>query len=235
MAEARTGSTSRHRTRAGIVEVAARLLRERGVQAVTIRAVAQSAGMQAPTIYRFFEDKDALLDAVAEHVYTAHLDAKAVSEELDPLEDLRAGWNAHIGFGLENAALIGLITDPARGVRPSAEAAGLEVLRARVRRIAAIGRLRVTERRAVELIQAAGIGAVLTLLAMPAEERELELADAMYESVMRQILTDAPEPRSDHVNVAAALRAAASKLPSLTDAERALLSEWLDRPGNGPA
>jgi AcrR family transcriptional regulator len=220
----------RQKTRASIVEVAAQLLREHGAQAVTTRAVAQAAGMQAPTIYRFFEDKDALLDAVTEHVFATYVAGKALVEEgADPLADLRAGWDTHIGFGLANAALFGLLIDPGRGARSPANAAGLEVLRARVHRVAAIGRLRVTERRAVELIHAAGTGAVLTLLSTPPEDRDLDLADAMYEAVMRSILTDAPALPADST---AAFRAVALDLPMLTAAERALLSEWLAREGD---
>ena len=99
-------------------------------------------------------------------------------------------------------------------------------------RVAAAGRLRVTERRAVELIHAAGTGAVLTLLSTPPEDRDLDLADAMYEAVMRSILTDAPTlPADGATAVAVAIRAVAPTLPMLTDAERALLSEWLDRRG----
>jgi AcrR family transcriptional regulator len=225
------GSVGRNRTRAGIVEVAAQLLREHGATAVTVRAVAQAAGTQAPTIYRFFEDKDALLDAVAEHVFATYVAGKTLVEDSgDPVADLRAGWETHIGFGLANAALFGLLIDPGRGTRSPAAAAGLEVLRARVRRIAAVGRLRVTERRAVELIHAAGTGAVLTLLSMPPEDQDLGLADAMYEAVMRSILTDMPTlPPDSTTAVAVAFRAVAPRLPMLTDAERALLSEWLDR------
>jgi AcrR family transcriptional regulator len=224
----------RHKTRVSVVEVAARLLREQGVQAVTTRAVAQAAGMQAPTIYRFFEDKDALLDAVAEHVFATYVAGKSVAGEgADPLADLRAGWDTHIGFGLANAALFGLLIDPSRAARSPAAAAGLEVLRGRVHRVAAIGRLRVTERRAVELIHAAGTGAVLTLLSTPPEDRDLDLADAMYETVTRSILTDAPTlPVDDTAAVAIAFRAAAPELPMLTATERALLSEWLDREGD---
>ncbi|WP_223190690.1 TetR/AcrR family transcriptional regulator [Nonomuraea terrae] len=220
-----------------IVEVAARLLREQGAAAVTTRAVAQAAGMQAPTIYRFFEDKDALLDAVAEHVFTAYVAEKALAEAGDdPVADLRAGWETHIGFGLANPALFGLLTDPSRTTHSPAAVAGLEVLRGRVHRVAAIGRLRVTERRAVELIHAAGTGAVLTLLSIPPADRDLELADAMYEAVMQVILTDAPALAVDGTTAATvAFRALAPKLPMLTDAERALLSEWLDRADDAPA
>ncbi|HTJ31914.1 MAG TPA: TetR/AcrR family transcriptional regulator [Dactylosporangium sp.] len=222
----------RERTRANIVEVAAQLLREQGAAAVTTRAVAQAAGMQAPTIYRFFEDKDALLDAVAEHVFATYVSAKEVAAQgADPIEDLRAGWDAHIAFGLANAALFGLLTDPARGGRSPAADAGLEVLRARVHRVAATGRLRVPEPRAVELIHAAGIGTVLTLLAAPPHERDPGLADAMYDTVMRTILTDAPAlPAADPASAVNAFLAVAPTLPTITAAERALLAEWLTRP-----
>ncbi|MGI5145743.1 TetR/AcrR family transcriptional regulator [Plantactinospora sp. CA-294935] len=230
----RLDSASRHKTRASIVECAARLLREQGAGAVTTRAVAQAAGMQAPTIYRFFEDKEALLDAVAEHVFATYVAEKTlVHDSGDPVADLRAGWDTHIGFGLANAALFGLLTDPSRGARSPAAAAGLEVLRARVHRVAEIGRLRVPERRAVELIHAAGTGAVLTLLSTPPQHRDLHLADAMYEAVMRSILTDVPTLPADSTAAATvAFRALAPTLPMLTDAERALLAEWLDRAGD---
>ena len=55
---------ARGATRARIVDVAARLLQTDGPAAVTTRAVAEGAGVQAPTIYRLFGDKEGLLDAV---------------------------------------------------------------------------------------------------------------------------------------------------------------------------
>ncbi len=222
---------SRRETRTNLVKVTAQLLRDQGATAVTTRAVAQAAGVQAPTIYRLFGDKDGLLDAVAEHVFAAYVADKAlVADSSDPVADLRAGWDMHVGFGLANAALFGLLMDPSRGTRSLAAAGGLEVLRARVHRVAATGRLRVPERRAVALIHAAGTGAVLTLLSMPPEHRDPGLADAMYDAVMQSILTDVPALAEDSTAAAAvAFRTVVPKLPMLTDAERALLSEWLDR------
>ncbi|SEF23612.1 DNA-binding transcriptional regulator, AcrR family [Amycolatopsis pretoriensis] len=202
----------RSETRIHLLETAARLLHDKGAAALTIRAVAQAAGLQAPALYRFFEDKDALLDAVAEHVFAAYVSTKTADEDGDPVDDLRAGWLAHIGFGLANPALFGLLVTPGR-TSPAAEA-GLAVLRARVHRVAETGRLRVPEALAVELIHAAGTGAVLTLLTRPADG----LADALYEAVAARILTDAPAPS-----------AGPPELPMLTGAERALLREWLDR------
>jgi AcrR family transcriptional regulator len=187
--------------------------------------------VQAPAIYRLFGDKDGLLDAVAEHVFATYVAGKTLVEDSgNPVADLRVGWDMHVGFGLANAALFGLLTDPSRGTRSPAAAAGLEVLRARVHRVAAIGRLRVAERRAVELIHAAGTGVVLTLLSMPPDDRDLDLADAMYDAVMQSILTDVPALAEDSTTAAAvAFRTVVPKLAMLTDAERGLLCQWLDR------
>ena len=224
--------TGRARTQAAIVEVAARLLDTGGPDAVTTRAVAAEAGVQAPTIYRLFGDKDGLLDAVAEHVFSAYVAGKAPSATTDdPVADFRAGWDTHIGFGLANPGLFALLADPARGARSPATAAGQEILRGRVRRIAGAGRLKVTERRAVELIHAAGTGTVLTLLAQPPDQRDPGLADAAYAAVMQAIVTDAPviPDGGDMAAAAAALRAGLSDQASLSAGERALLAEWLDR------
>lgn len=216
--------------KAHIVAVVAQLIDEHGPAAVTTRAVAQAAGVQAPTIYRLFGDKDGLLDAVAEHALATYVSGKTVAEEGDPMAALKAGWDTHIGFGLANAAVFRRLTDPARGADSPAAAAGLKVLRARVRRVAATGRLCVSERRAVELIHAAGTGAVLTLLAMAPENRDLGLADAMYDAVLQSIVTDAPVRTADGpVAAAVAFRTVVPDLPMLTDTERALMAEWLDR------
>ncbi|NKQ51436.1 TetR/AcrR family transcriptional regulator [Amycolatopsis sp. K13G38] len=231
MSQVQPQRAARLETRSRIVEAAARLLHEEGPAAVTTRAVADAAGVQAPAIYRLFGDKDGLLDAVAEHELARYVNDKTrAAETEDPVADLRAAWNRHIRFGLANPALFATLADPARAGRSPVAAAGLDVLRARVRRIAAIGRLRVAERRAVDLIHAAGTGAVLTLLAQPAEDRDSRLADLLYDAVMRTVLTEAPGTGTDHVSAAAvALRAAASGLPMFTTAERSLLAEWLDR------
>jgi hypothetical protein len=71
--------------------------------------------------------------------------------------------------------------------------------------------------RAVELIHAAGTGAVLSLLSMAPEDRDLDLADAMYDAVMQSILTDVPALAEDSTTAAAvAFRTVVPKLPMLT-------------------
>lgn len=229
-------ASPRGAVRRRLVDVATRLLTEQGAAAVTTRGVAQAAGVQAPTIYRLFGDKDGLLEAVAEQVMATYVTAKSAvaasagTGDVDAVVDLRAGWDAHIAFGLANPGLFAHLHDPTRSTASSAAAAGLDVLRTRVHRIAASGRLRVAERRAVELVHAAGTGVVLTLLELPPEARDPGLADAAWSAVAQAVLVADPVPPTGGASTAAVrLRAVLPELAALSDAERSLMAEWLDR------
>ncbi|MEI4278558.1 TetR/AcrR family transcriptional regulator [Klenkia terrae] len=227
---------TRDRTRTAVVEAAARLLRDAGGDAVTTRAVAEAAGVQAPTLYRLFGDKDGLLEAVVEHELATFVAAKAAQvraaaeAEDDPVEDLRAGWHRQVEFGLTHPAVFALLSDPARAARSAAARSGREVLAARVHRVALAGRLRVGERHAAELVHAAGTGAVLALLAVPPGDRDPALSTSMLDAILAQVLVDPAAPADGGLRPAAvALRAGVDHLTALTGAERRLLAEWLDR------
>jgi hypothetical protein len=112
---------------------------------------------------------------------------------------------------------------------PAAEL-GRGVLEARVHRVAETGRLRVSERRAVDAIQAAGVGAINVILSTPPERRDPDFADELFAAVLAQILTDAPPAdESGAKATAVALRALTPRLDMLSHAERRVLDEWLDR------
>lgn len=228
-------------TRARIVEVAAGLLAGSGPAAVTTRAVAERAGVQAPTIYRLFGDKDGLLEAVAEHVMATHVAAKqaveaaAVAGGHDPLDELRTSWFAQIEFGLTNPAVFRMLSEPGRVRQSPAARSGQRVLESRVHRVAATGRLRVSEARAVGMVQAAGVGVIQVLLTTEPEHRDPGLPESVYDAVLARILTDPPaHAEAGPVAEAVAFRTLAPRLEALTDAERALLVEWLDRVIDAP-
>jgi AcrR family transcriptional regulator len=231
MVEVPPRGATRPELRTRIVHAAAALLHEHGPAAVTTRGVAEAAGVQAPTLYRLFGDKDGLLDAVAEYELARYVTGKTLTEDGDdPVADLQAAWNVHIEFGLANPALFILLADPARAARSPAAAAELNVLRDRVHRVASVGRLQIPEWRAVELIHAAGTGVVLTLLACPPENRDRRLPDTLYNAVMRTVLTEAPTLTVDGATSAAiTLGAVLPQLTVLTPGERTVLAEWLDR------
>jgi AcrR family transcriptional regulator len=229
-AVAEAGS-ARDEVRVRIAAAAVGLLASGGREALTTRAVAAAAGVQAPTIYRLFGDKNGLLDAVAEHGFAAYLAEKVVRElGVDPVEDLRAGWDLHIGFGLANPALYSLMYgDPRPGVRGPAAAAAHQILTEHIRRLAVAGRLRVSEQKAADLVHACGCGTVFTLLATPVNRRDPELPKAAREAVIAAITgsptLDSPGPAA----AAIALRAVLPDATALTGGERRLLDEWLDR------
>lgn len=218
---------------------AAQILDDGGSAGVTTRAVAERAGVQAPTIYRLFGDKDGLLDAVAEHAMALFSASKvsaltSASANSDPVGELREAWGETVRFGLANPDLYVILSDPRRGRDSPALASGLRALEERVRRVAAAGRLRVAEARAVALIHAAGTGAILSLLEQPAGECDRELATTLLDAVLDRILIEEDESTFDpapapHRAAAITLRAVADDLTALSAPERALFAEWLDR------
>ena len=231
-----SSSERHHEPRERIVRAAARLLNEGGREAVTTRAVGVAAGVQAPTIYRLFGDKRGLIEAVAEHQMSEYVRGKAATagDDLDgdPVEILREAWRANVQFGLDNSALFSLMNgDPDPEMRWSAAELGMSILRARVQRIASAGRLKVSEERAINLIIASDRGAVLTLIGMGEEQRDLGMLDDILEGLITTITTDPRAHRCYEVPVAAnALRAALrTTAGDLTPGERALLDELLVR------
>ncbi len=218
--------------RSRIVSAAAKLLASKGRDALTTRGVAAAAGVQAPTLYRLFGDKEGLLDAVAEHGFATYLGKKQLRPAgPDPVEDLRAGWDLHIEFGLAHPALYALMYgDPRSGVTSPAAACAKRILQQHIRRLAVAGRLRVSEERAADLVHASGCGTVLTLLAMPAEQRDRGLSEAAREAALAAITTQTPALESPSpVAAAIALRAVLPDATPLTRGERQLLEEWLAR------
>ena len=224
-----------YRTRERILTATADLLATGGREAVSTRTVSAAAGVQPPTIYRLFGDKQGLLDAVAVRGYTSYLTGKTRLEPTaDPVDDLRAGWDLHVEFGLANPAVYALISEPRpeTSPRPAAVTAGAAVLAAHIRRIAEAGRLRVSEERAVNLVHAVGNGTTLALIATPADRRDPALSAMAREAVIAAITTDTPAATSPGpAGAAIALRATLPQTTALTESERGLMQEWLDRIG----
>lgn len=230
-AESDGAGAGREQVRQRVIEAAIDLLTREGRDAVTTRKVAVAAGLQPPAIYRLFGDKDGLLDAVAEYGFAAFLAAKHIDPNPpDPIADLRAGWDLAVEFGLANPALYTLMYGvPVRSSSAALEA-GLEVLMGRIRRLAAAGWLRVDERLAVAIIRATAHGAVLTWLETPEDQRDPALLTILRESMVSAVTSQRPAVREPGpAGAARALRAVLPGQTALSDAERQLLGEWLDR------
>jgi AcrR family transcriptional regulator len=117
---------------ASIVEAAWSIARERGIQLVSMRDLAKEVGMQQPSLYAYFDSKNALYDAMFADGNRQLLETL---DAIDPPLDKRAALKAYLGAFAAFA-----IADPARnsllfrrvipGFQPSAEsyAAAQEVL-----------------------------------------------------------------------------------------------------------
>jgi AcrR family transcriptional regulator len=96
-----------------ILDAATELLLETGhAKAVSIRSVAQRAGVTPPSIYLHFEDKDALLDAVSARYFTKldqEMQRVAVGQP-SAVEVLRAQGLAYVRFGMQTPELYRIAT-----------------------------------------------------------------------------------------------------------------------------
>ncbi|KPI31965.1 TetR/AcrR family transcriptional regulator [Streptomyces sp. NBC_00080] len=227
-----TPDSPRHR----IIEAAVELLENGGPDALSTRAVAAAAGMQPPAIYRHFGDKEGLLQAVAEHGYAQFLESKHAQLDLtpeDPVEELRRGWDMVVEFGVSRPELFALMNRATGSGTDAAHRAGLEILRGRVRRLAASGWLRVDEDLAAQIIQATGQGGVTTWHATPAERRNPALLTILRESMVAAVTRAEPTVPAAESGPAPAARALRAALPDdadvLSEAEQRLLREWLTR------
>jgi AcrR family transcriptional regulator len=224
--------SEREATRQRIIEAAAKLLEEQGIDTVTTRAVSIAAGVQPPTIYRLFSDMTGLLEAVASAGFDDYLGRKHAMELTDdPVEDLRTGWDLHIRFGLENPAhYLLMYGQRSPGRRSAAAERASERLHLLVERIAEAGRLKVAVPTGAAMVHAAGSGLLLSLIGTAPEERDPDLSPRLREAVIASITGAAQAEARGYAQRAAGLKAVLDDAPELLSAgERALLDELLDR------
>ena len=160
-----TGVEARER----ILTAAAQLLVESNGEPVSTRAICNRADVGPPTLYHHFGDKDGLFDAVVAQRFAEFLAAaRAVPGSGDPVEDLRRGWEFHVGFGRANPAFYVLMyAQPAREGKPKAASGARADLVALLQDVAGAGRLRGEVELAADTIEAAVVGATLYAINNP--------------------------------------------------------------------
>ncbi|GAA5177308.1 TetR/AcrR family transcriptional regulator [Rugosimonospora acidiphila] len=181
-----------------ILDAAASLLAESGSEALSTRAVAAAANIQAPTLYRIFGDKQGLIEAVTAYGFERYLaDKQAQAPTGDPVEDLRRGWDLHVEFALTHPDFYALMYGSVRpGHQPAVPREATGLLVAMLERVAHAGRLRVPVATAAQMTGAASVGVALALIARPEQERDPALSARVREAMLDAILTD-PHPARD--------------------------------------
>lgn len=215
-----------------LIQAAIHLLQEGGREALTTRAIAELAEVQAPTLYRQFGDMRGLLDAVAEHgVKMALQNKKSYQPGDDPINDLRHMWDMHVDFGLANPGIYSLCFGEIRpDMSPPAAGEAKRLLSQVIERIALTGRLMISETRATSLVYSASSGVVLTLLNTPESERDIGLSHDMRDAVIASMTNETVSITHSSMKTAAiTLRASVTGAESLSPGEKMLLNELLGK------
>jgi len=113
----------REATRSEILDAAWELVRAEGLAALSLRDLARKVGMQAPSLYGYFDSKHAIYDAM---FLQGNLELLARYEGLpsldDPVQEFRASAQMFVGFTVEDPARAQLMfMRSIPGFEPSAE------------------------------------------------------------------------------------------------------------------
>ncbi|UYM05857.1 TetR/AcrR family transcriptional regulator [Solicola gregarius] len=202
------------------------MLTEQPGRVPSTRALYESAGVAAPTLYHHFGDKDGLLQAVTEEAFAEYLERKrTVPRSGDLLVDFAAGWDMHVGFGVENPALYALMYGNAAHQSPAAQTAEAE-LRRGLERLADAGLLCMGVDEAIAITTAMAIGCV-TRLIHDGGSTTGPLAERMRAALMSELTGRPPELGSSEHAAALLLAQLGSATALFTSAEEALLRQWL--------
>lgn len=226
-------------TRSAIITAAAELLAQAPQADISTRAVCEAAGVQQPTIYRLFGDKEGLLAATVDHVWDEYLDMKRSAERAaDPLEDLRNGWDSHTRFAITHPNAYRLLFGSGAVERAASAAEAVRLLRDVLDRLAAHGRLRVDPELGARLVMAANTGVALALILRPALYPDESLSTTMRDMVVNALVSSPATPSEADESDRVAAITLRSTLPArsdlFTEREAGLMDEWLERVQSRP-
>ena len=142
---------------AEIVPAAWDLARNNGIGGFSLRQLAESVGLKAPSLYQYFETKNDLYDAMFADGYEQLRDRLASQDGKPPLsrDEIKAEAIAFFDFSTEDPVRYALMCErPIPGFEPSPESAALadEVLRSQV--VSMLANIGVAERDAQRLFVA---------------------------------------------------------------------------------
>ncbi|MDI1301156.1 MAG: TetR/AcrR family transcriptional regulator [bacterium] len=173
-----------------ILDAAAGLLSRHGVEAISMLAIAEAAGLPAPTVYHYFENRLGIFAALAERTMAAvdddlteRLTALMTAEELGSRPLLMALYQAYHeapGYVQLLAAL-------------RAEPALQEVMQASTRRIADVIAAVLVQRTTLSSVRAGRVGWILSescdVVILAALTSSREEADALLEEMIEIVDT----------------------------------------------
>ncbi len=148
----------REATKAEILDVAWTQVRANGLAGLSLRDLASAVGMQPPSLYGYFDSKNAIYDAMYAQGARAFVEAEPPDVPSKPVEGLKAIVHYFVEFCAADAARYQLLfqrTIP--GFEPSAES--FAISEASIERLGQrIARCGITDPAAIDLFTAIGTG-----------------------------------------------------------------------------
>jgi AcrR family transcriptional regulator len=190
----------RRSARAAIVDAAWQLARERGLSGISMRELAKQAGVTTPTLYAYFDSKNAIYDAMfgeAAAEFTAHMSAPFTFDASRPAEYLEEGLLRFVEFCTADVARYQLLFQRIiPGFEPSADsyAHAIEALEGTRRRLAAVG---LADDEHVDMWTALGTGLVDQQVSNdPGGDRWKRLSSRFVQMFLMHCQKPAPQNRS---------------------------------------
>ncbi|RWZ68134.1 TetR/AcrR family transcriptional regulator [Labedella populi] len=174
-------------TRDRLLLVGADLLEHAEGGTVSTRAITEKAGVQAPTLYHHFGNKQALLDEVVSHGFRRFLlDNPVPAGQAGQISAIARAWDTHVRFGVEHPAFYAHIyarVEPGYrcGVVSVVEQMLLETLEQ------ARSLLSVPPALAARMILAASTGVIMTLISELDGAPDWELSERVRDAILDSI------------------------------------------------
>jgi AcrR family transcriptional regulator len=181
----------REATLAEILDAAWELVRTEGLAGLVMRDLARLVGMQAPSLYSYFDSKHAIYDAMFAQGARTYLEQESrIASTGDPLSDLRAGMRFFVGFCTSDPVRYQLMfqrTIPGFEPSPETFAVSIEGLERLKARLAGAG---ITDQRSLDLLTAIGTGITDQQISNdPGGNRWIRLVDEAIEMFFNHITT----------------------------------------------
>jgi AcrR family transcriptional regulator len=179
----------REATKAEILHAAWEIVRTEGLAGLSLRDLAKRVGMQAPSLYQYFDSKHAIYDAMFAEANRELLGRYTRLQPTDdPASDLRESVRMFVEFCAEDLARYQLLfhrTIPGFEPSPEAYAVAVEVLELGRTRLARAG---FTDQRALDLWTALVSGLASQQIANdPGGDRWIRLIDDAVEMYLSHV------------------------------------------------
>jgi len=183
-------------SREAILDTARTMIVAQGIDGFSLRRLATRLGVTAPSLYRFFDSKDAIVAAIAESAFGDLIDAieRAAAEVDDPISRIKAQSVAYVECAVANPALFAVMfayrppwTDLANTPELPLASKAWQLASVAVEEATAAGRLREPDPvlAALTIWSAVhGVATVLTVSAPPAGSLDRALVTSVVDAVV---------------------------------------------------